>query len=73
MSFSACKVPINCRLNGAIQAFHQMRLMPKWRTLRQEQRDAFNEEAIKVDKEAIKGYDALNDKMAAALDRVEGG
>jgi len=71
MSFSACKVPINERLRSAVDSFHLLRELPRWAELRQEQRDAYNETAIKIDKAAIAEYDALNDKMAAALDALD--
>ena len=71
MSFSACKIPINERLRGCLNSFHALREMPRWGELRQEQRDAYNEAAIKIDKAAIAEYDQLNDKMAAALDALE--
>jgi len=70
MALSACKVPINCRLQAAIDAFHRLREMPRWRKLRQEQRDAYNELAIKVDERTIEGYDEVNGKIAAALDSL---
>ncbi len=68
MAFSACKVPINCRLQAAIDSFHQLRMFPRWHDLRQEQRDAYNEMAIAIDQAAIRGYDELLGKMVLALD-----
>lgn len=68
MAFSACKVPINDRLQAVLNSFHQLRELRRWRKLRQEQRDAFNEMAIAIDQAAIRGYDELLGKMVLALD-----
>ncbi len=68
MAFSACKVPINCRLQAVLNSFHELREMPRWAELRQEQRDSYNEMAIAIDEAAIRGYDELLGKMVLALD-----
>ena len=68
MSFSACKVPINNQLVAALDSFHQLIADPRFQKIPQEQQDLLFQEAMRVDRRAIRGYDSVNDRLANLLD-----
>ncbi len=68
MSYAACKVPINDRMNAALNSFHTLRELKGWKALDQPQRDDFNLRAIKIEKAALELYEPLVDEMANAID-----
>lgn len=68
MSYAACKVPINQRMNAVLNAFHALREMKGWKILPQSAQDDFNLRAIKIEKAALELYEPLVEEMAAAID-----